>query len=71
MLDKFNLKELNFECVFYGMDEFFVEDIVFFFLIKVLMNLCYFFIFVSLDLYYFFVSVVDLVSYVENFKCLK
>lgn len=71
VLDKLNLKELNLECAPYGMDELLIEDIASLPPIKALMNSRHSSTLASLDLHYLPVSVADLVSYVENFKCLK
>jgi len=71
VLDKLNLKELNLECAPYGMDELLIEDIASLPTIKALMNSRHSSTLASLDLHYLPVSVADLVSYVENFKCLK
>lgn len=71
VLDKLHLKELHLECAPYGMDELFVEDVASLPPIKALMNSRHSSTLSSLDLHYLPVSVTDLVSYVENFKCLK
>jgi len=71
VLDKLHLKELHLECAPYGMDELFVEDVASLPPIKALMNSRHSSTLSSLDLHYLPVSVADLVSYVENFKCLK
>lgn len=71
VLDKLNLKELHLECAPYGMDDLLVEDIASLPPIKALMNSRHSSTLASLDLHYLPVSVADLVSYVENFKCLK
>lgn len=71
VLDEFHLKELHLECAPYGMNELPAEDIASLPPIKALMNSRHSSTLVSLDLHYLPVSAEDLVSYVDNFKCLK
>lgn len=71
VLDELNLKELHLECAPYGIDELPSEDTVSLPPIKALMSSRHSSTLISLDLHYLPVSVVDLVSYVENFKSLK
>lgn len=69
VLDQLNLKELHLEFAPYGMDELPNESVIS--PINSFMNSRHASTLVSLDLHYLPVSTEDLVSYVENFKCLK
>ena len=71
VLDQLNLKELNLECAPYGMDELPAESIQSLSPINSLMNSRHASTLSSLDLHYLPLSTEELVSYVENFKCLK
>ena len=71
VLEELHLKELHLECAPYGMDEISSDALQSLFPINRLMNSRYASILVSLDLHYLPLTTTDLVSYVENFKCLK
>ena len=71
VLDQLRLKELHLECAPYGMDEISSDTLASLSPINALMNSRHASILVSLDLHYIPLSTQDLVSYVDNFKCLK